>query len=294
MSLRSTSTSVIGATMILAFGAAISLAQANPKSTKRIPISKEAGGEVVRVDTVVRSDTVTVTNYRTDTLYRTVHRVDTVVVQPPVPPVHLPNGFYLGAGGGSSMPTGSLFTPNSMGYMGQFHLGWQNAKQVIGGRISTSYTGLGQDSRFSALQGSHAQLWTMSTDLKLQAPLGRIWGRAPRLNAYGIGGWTYTWYRNLPFALDQFDNNGARLFTTGSDSWTGRNGWDAGGGLSLLWGRSEIFVESRVMGFTPADVDVTTVNGLVLNNGVVVNTTNRQLSANHAYQVPIIFGFNWY
>src|SRR5690242_18445086 len=83
MSLRSTSTSVIGATMILAFGAAISLAQANPKSTKRIPISKEAGGEVVRVDTVVRSDTVTVTNYRTDTLYRTVHRVDTVVVQPP-------------------------------------------------------------------------------------------------------------------------------------------------------------------------------------------------------------------
>jgi len=284
---------VIGATMILAFGAAISLAQANPKSTKRIPISKEAGGEVVRVDTVVRSDTVTVTNYRTDTLYRTVHRVDTVVVQPPVPPVRLPNGFYLGAGGGSSMPTGSLFTPNSMGYLGQFHLGWQNAKQVIGGRISTTYTGLGQDSRFSALQGNRAQLWTLSTDLKLQAPIGRPWGRSPRLNVYGVGGWTYTWYRNLPYALDAFDNDGTRFFTTGQDSWQGRNGWDAGGGISVIWRRTELFVESRVMGFTPQDV---TVNGVTIVNGVAVANpiVNRTVSANHGYQVPIVFGFNWY
>src|SRR5690348_9082566 len=80
MSLRITSTSVVGATMILAFGAAAALAQAKPKSTKRIPITKEAAGEVVR-DTVIRTDTLMVTNtvYRTDTLYRTVTRVDSVM-----------------------------------------------------------------------------------------------------------------------------------------------------------------------------------------------------------------------
>jgi hypothetical protein len=276
---------MIGATIVLAFGATISLAQANPKSTKRIPVSKEAGGEVVRVDTLTRTDTVTVTNYRTDTLFRTVHRVDTVVVQPPTPPIRLPNGFYLGAAGGTSMPTGSLFTPNSMGYMGQFHLGWQNAKQVIGGRISTTYTGLGQDSRFSALQGDRAQLWTLSTDLKLQAPLGRPWGRSPRLNIYGIGGWTYTWYRNLPFELNEFDNTGVRLFSTGDNSWNGRNGWSAGGGLSILWRRTEVFVESRVMGFRPNDFIVTDVNNV---------NVGRDFRADYGYQVPIMFGFNWY
>lgn len=273
---------MIGAAIVLAFGATISLAQANPpKSTKRIPVTKEAAGEVARVDTLIRTDTVTVTNYRTDTLFRTVHRVDTVVVQPPPPPIHLPNGFYIGAAGGTSMPTGSLFTPNSMGYIGQGHIGWQNAKQVIGGRISGTYTGLGQDSRFSALQGDRAQLWTLSTDLKLQAPLGRVFGRTPRLNLYGIGGWTYTWYRNLPFELNDFDDaTGVRLFSTGDNSWNGRNGWSAGGGLSLLWGRSEVFVESRVMGFRP--------------NDFFVNDLDRQIRADYGYQVPIVFGFNWY
>ena len=270
MSLRITSTSVVGAT-ILAFSAATAFAQASPKSTKRIPIQKEAAGEVVR-DTVVRTDTLVVTNtvYRTDTLFRTITRVDSVMIQPPSIPIHLPNGFYLGAAGGSSSPDGSIFTPNGVGYMGQFALGFQRAKQILGGRISTTYTGLGQDSRFSAAQGGRAQLWTLGTDLKVQAPLGHFFGLTPRLNAYGIGGWTYTWFKRLPMRLDSPDNApNVLVFTNGEDSWTGRNGWDAGGGLSLLWGHNEVFVESRVMGFSPSN-------------------------APQARQIPILFGYNMY
>jgi hypothetical protein len=306
---------VIGATIILAFGAATSFAQA--KSSKRIPISKEAPGEVVRVDTLIRTDTVTITNYHTDTLIQTVTRVDSVLIRPPIPPVHLPAGLYLGIAAGASFPDGSIFIPNSAGGIGQLQLGWQNAKQVIGGRISGTYTGLGQDSRFATFQSNflghnnRAQLWTLGTDLKLQAPFARVFGRTPRLAAYAIGGWTYTWFRNLPFRLNNdnltvcgpnncatingntvingtivngnvvngnqiCDVNGncttlanAATFFVGDDSWHGRSGWDVGGGLSLLWGRNEVFVESRVIGFS---------------------ITN----APSARQVPIMVGFNWY
>lgn len=298
MRLKTTSTSVIGATMILAIGAATTHAQA--KSSKRIPISKEAPGEVARVDTVVRVDTITVTNttYHTDTLMRTVTRVDSVMLPPPPPPpIILPAGFYAGFAFGSSMPTGSIFTPNSMGYIGQLHLGWQNAKQFFGGRISGTYTGLGQDSRFSDIQGSRARLWTLGTDLKLNAPLGRIFGRTPKLGLYAIGGWTYTWYQHLPFELNTsglalvnplngnvfVTNNNQNVFTTGADdSWHGVSGWDAGGGLSLSWRSSEIFVESRVMGFRPhIDSGV-----LGLNNG--------NIDGLYAHQVPFIIGYNIY
>ena len=105
----------------------------------------------------------------------------------------------------------------------------------------------GEDTQFS--RGNNAQLWTFSTDLKLNVPLGHTFGMTPKLALYGIGGWTYTWFKDLPARLS-IDNNiinnvNTNAFVLGDSSWTGRNGWDAGGGLSLLWGRSEVFVESR-------------------------------------------------
>src|SRR6185295_12386476 len=145
-------------------------------------------------------------------------------------------------------PDGAIYVPNGMGGYGQAQLGWQNFKQWFGARISGGYTGLGQDSQFSF--GNNAQLWTFSTDAKLNLPPGHVFGMTPRLAAYGIGGWTYTWYKNLPFRLNFDDNvdvttiNGnvttvdgqivntnirnGNIIVLGNDSWTGRNGWDAG------------------------------------------------------------------
>ena len=290
MSSNAKTMSMVGAAVLLAFGAESALAQA--KSTKRIPISKEAPGEVVRVDTVMRVDTLQITNtiFRTDTLTRTEIRVDTVL--PPPKPIILPNGLYFGAAGGSSSPDGSIYIPTSMGYIGQLHLGWQNAKQALGGRISGTYTGLGRDSRFTG--DREAKLWTMSTDLKANLPLGRVFGRTPKLAAYGIGGWTYTWYRDLPFRLDTQDNS-PLVFALGDDGWNGRSGWDAGGGLSLYWGRSEIFIESRVMGFTTrdrfADVNINGRRFVDVNGNTVVDVNRGSRSAR---QIPLVFGFNWY
>ena len=171
MSFKIRSTSMLGATFVV-LAAATAMAQAKPKSDKRIPIAKEAGGEVVRVDTVYQRDTITNTVFRTDTLMRTMIRIDTVQVQPPAVPIRLPAGFYAGAAFGSSAPAGSIHTPNSAGLLGQLHLGWQNAKQLFGGRISGTYTGLGHDSFFSPT--TNAKLWTLSTDAKLNVPLGHV------------------------------------------------------------------------------------------------------------------------
>jgi len=270
MKLSTASMSVVGAAIVLAIGAARAPAQSRPKSQKRIPISKEAGGEVARVDTVLRTDTmtVTVTNtvYHTDTLVKTVVRVDSVLLTPPPVPIRLPAGLYFGIAGGSTIPSGSIFVPNSVGYTGQMQLGWQNTKQGFGGRISGSYAGLGEDTQFS--RGSNAQLWTYSMDLKANLPLGHFFGLTPRLNAYGIGGWTYSWFRDLPHRLDT-PENAPNVYALGDGSWSGKSGWDAGGGLALMFGRSEIFVESRAISFGVHD-------------------------SPRAYQVPIVFGFNWY
>ena len=130
--------SLVGATALLAIGATLASAQdttrARPRSTRRIPISKEAPGEVTR-----RVDTVTV--YKTDTLRvnvagpvvhdtvtHTVTRVDTVQLAPRPVPIRLPNGFYVGLSAGVSAPNGAIFTPNSAGPSAQLQVGWQGAK----------------------------------------------------------------------------------------------------------------------------------------------------------------------
>ena len=266
MNLKSTSASVVSAALLLALGAATAFAQAKPKSAKRIPITKEAAGEVApRVDTITKYDTVTNTIYHTDTLVRTMVRVDSVMVPPPPRPIILPGGFYFGLAGGASAPDGALFTPNSVGFVGQSQLGWQDHRQVFGLRLSGTYTGMGEDTQFS--RGVNAKLWTLSTDAKLGAPLGHVFGFTPRLNIYAIGGWTYTWFKDLPYRLNATDNS--YIYAAGDPAWIGKSGWDAGGGLSLTWGHSEVFVESRVIGFSPTN-------------------------APEARQIPIVLGFNWY
>jgi hypothetical protein len=274
-----TSKVLLCAGALLAFGSAVAFGQdttrtRRPTSTKRIPISKEGtgAGEVARVDTVVV--------YRTDTLRtqapavhdtlrvtNTVTRVDTVTVTPPVPPIRLPNGFYFGAAGGVSAPNGALFTPNSAGPSAQVQLGWQNAKQVIGGRVDVNWTKPGEDSQFSGTQGD-PDILNFSADVKLQLPwLTHTFGRTHRFGIYGIGGYTFTEFKNLPMRIDGPGN--FIVFSQGNGSWQHQNGWNAGGGLSLEWGRSELFLESRVLAFDPSN-------------------------APQSRQIPFMFGMNWY
>ena len=54
-----------------------------------------------------------------------------------------------------------------------------------------------------------------------------------------------------------------------SSTWQSQIGWNAGGGASLMWGHTEVFVESRLIQFRPTN-------------------------ALSARQVPIVLGINWY
>ena len=273
MTFRISSRTIFGAAALLSLGASWAVAQdtTRTRSQRRIPISKEAPGEVVRVDTVMvyRTDTLHLTTLRVDTLRQThtEYRVDTVTKYPP--PMRIRGGLYFGLAGGISAPTGALFTPNSAGPSFQGQLGWQGAKQVLGARFDVNYAQPGEDSRFSGLQAD-PDIWNYNFDLKLQAPwFSRMMGGFGRFALYGIGGFSIVQFKNLPMRVDNPADPNVPLFIQGSGDWSSHGGWNAGGGASLTWSRTELFVESRVIGFNRASAPI-------------------------ARQIPTTFGINVY
>jgi hypothetical protein len=275
MRLRYTSNALIGAAAVLSLGASLASAQAT--SQRRIPISKEAPGEVARrVDTVTvyKTDTLRLTGetvYRTDTVRvtNTVTRVDTVI--PPAPPVRLPGGFYFGVGGGVMAPNGALFTPNSAGPSAQAQIGWQGARSLLGLRLDGNWAKPGEDSFYSTYQAD-PDIVNLNGDVKLQLPwFHHLFGQTPSFSVYGIGGGSYIMYKNLPMRLETglTGGVGAANVLVGDTDWQKHWGWNAGGGVSLGWRRTELFLESRVIAW---DTDVTP----------------------QARQIPFVLGINWY
>jgi len=288
MNLRYTSKYLLGASAMLALGAAVAFGQdttgARPTSTRRIPISKEgpgpgraAPGRGARVDTVTlfKTDTLRI-NTPGPTVHDTV-RVpgpsvtvhDTVQVAAPPVPIRLPGGLYFGLAAGVSAPNGAIFTPNSAGPAFQGQIGWQGAKQMLGVRGDVNWARLGEDSRFSQL-GADSDILNFSADAKLQLPfLTHMFGATHRFGLYGIGGYTYTRYRNLPMRIDDPNGGNGVVFIAGTPEWQSQGGWNAGGGASLSWGRTEIFIETRVLSFDPSN-------------------------APQSRQMPFMFGLNWF
>jgi hypothetical protein len=268
MSLRYTKY-LTGASAMLALGASVAMAQTTT-STRRIPISKEAPGEVAlpRVDTVTvyRTDTLRIT--RVDTVAgATVYRVDTVQAMPVMRQVRLPYGLYFGLGGGVTAPNGALYNPNSAGPSGQAQLGWQG--KILGLRGDVNYGKPGEDGRYSWMQAD-PEILNFSADAKLNIPfLTHAFGSTHRFGLYGVGGYTHTMYKNLPMRAEALASDGSIVIIPGRNDWQHQNGWNAGGGASLGWGRTELFLETRVLAF---------------NNDAIPL----------ARQMPFIFGINLY
>jgi hypothetical protein len=270
------------AAALTALGAAVAGAQdttkARPRSSRSIPIKKEAAGEIAKPihDTVTlyRTDTLRLTTppvtlHDTVTRTNTITRVDTVTVTPPVPPVRLPNGMYLGLAGGLSTPNGSIFNPNNTGPSAQFQVGWQDALKVFGVRGDVNWTRPAQDAGFvRGIDPPHGNMVNVSLDAKAQLPfLHHTFGTSHLFSLYAIGGYTHTSFKNVGMRVNSPE--GTAVFTGPVDSWQNQNGWNAGGGASLMWGRTELFVESRVLAFTPENAPM-------------------------ARQVPYVIGMNWY
>jgi hypothetical protein len=250
-----------------------------PRSTIPIKVSKESPGEVAlppRVDTVTLFHTDTVTlNGRIDTVTTTVTRYDTVTVTvatpAPILPMsvaHFPNGVYFGLGAGTSEPSGSLFNPYSMGGTAQMQVGYQ--RSFWGLRVDGNYMHPGEDSQYSGL-GPDPDIVNLNGDLKLDVPLNHMFGITPRFSLYGIGGASYSSFRNLAMTLDDGipGGYGTADVSLPNPNWQHEWGWNAGGGMAFSFNRTQIFVEARAIAFNTS-----------------INPT--------AYQVPIVFGMNWF
>jgi len=251
----------VGGAALLAANAVSVSAQAS--STQRIPISKEGPKGAMKVDTV------TVTVYKTDTL-RMAPRVDTVrlrgrtdtvtvtrtvvdTVRPMPAPIRMANGLYFGLGGGVYAPAGALFNPNSAGPSGQVQLGWQSVDNPIGIRFDGNYAKPGEDALYSNFQAD-PEVVNVSGDLTLGLPwFVNALGLSSRFSPYIIGGGTYTMFKNLPIRMEQASattqSPAGVPVEPGNPEWQGNLGWNVGAGAGVMWGRTQIFVESRLMAF---------------------------------------------
>jgi len=276
--------------LLLVAGAAIftldaSVASAQARSQKQIPITKEAPGEVARVDTVTVYHTDTLrTEARVDTIHvtqtNTVTVHDTVMQSVPMVAKHI-GGVYLGLGAGPNLPFGAIRTVNEPGAMGQVNLGWQSLNMPLGVRLDGSFTQFSDNADY-ALLGPRPKMWTGNADLRLNLPVfNHFLGSSVLMTPYVLGGGSYLYYDNLRMKLDDCVNcgyggqhaviagtNSTTSFTNSDyhDSW----GWNAGGGLAFHAGKKEMFVEARAIHFDRGDLYGT------------------------SWSVPITFGVNFF
>ncbi|HVX38048.1 MAG TPA: hypothetical protein VHB25_00650 [Gemmatimonadaceae bacterium] len=268
-----------------------SAAQAQqPTSTRRIPITKETGGEVsTRVDTVTvyRTDTLSLpARVDTVTMTNTVTRVDTVMQQVPMVARIVP-GMYLGLGAGAAVPYGAMRSVNQPGPVGQLNLGFQPMHFPIGIRADVNYTHYAHDARYAYL-GDRPNMWNGNLDLRLNLPLFQHFlGHSVLVTPYLLGGGSYVSFNNLRMRLDT-DNGvtggvgpenavivgGDNSFTTTPMDNTGYHskfGYNYGGGIAFHSGRKELFAEWRGVHFSEGS-----------------------MYAGPGWHAPLIFGVNFY
>jgi hypothetical protein len=283
---------VAGAAMV----ASTASAQTRPTSTRRIPVSKEAPGEVAppRVDTVTvyKTDTLRMEG-RTDTLRMTGPTVtihDTVTQNIPMVTHHI-GGLYFGIGGGVGLPYGSIRTVNEPGEMFQGQVGYQGLNNALGVRLDATWNNFARNPEYGSFLGDRPHLFGANGDLRLNLPIfNATLGSSVRVKPYLVGGGSYIRYNNLRMKLDAdngqvvggiggehaviaVDDGGV---TTADNAWHSDWGFNAGGGIGFHSGKKEIFIESRFVRFNHA-------------------SNNTSPNAFHAaYQVPIIFGVNFF
>jgi opacity protein-like surface antigen len=277
---------LVAGAAIFALDASVASAQdttrTRPRSTKRIPITKEASGEVSRTPVVARVDTVTV--YKTDTLRlqgrvdtvnvtktETITRVDTVL-KPAIPEVlRQIGGFYIGLAAGSSMPAANFNDSDHPGWRVEVPVGIDPIGSPLGVRFNFGYSRYEPHS-YARTFLENAQIMNVDGDLKLR--LVKLQPYNKRVQVYGIGGVSYNRFKNI------LENNAGVLsvgdvrtvngvFTTPTDNtWHNGWGWNTGGGLELGWGITNLFVESRYSRFSGE---------------------NSKIS-----HVPLVIGLSWY
>jgi len=246
------------------------------RSSTRIPISKEP---VTKTDTAsgtvdttmvqpTKVDTTTVTPVPVDTTTKV--DTTTVVTPPPPPPPaettvvappmmirHYGNGFYIGVGGGTSVPTGAIRDAYDPGFNVTVPIGWDAPLGPLGLRLDLSYNQLDARSALRntgnavAVTGTNPQIWSAMADAKFRLPFtGRFVGGATT-GLYAIGGVGAHYLRNYSSTFGvtnpntNINDQGVQTATLQDNGSLWRMGANVGGGISFGFGSTELFVESR-------------------------------------------------
>jgi len=172
-------------------------------------------------------------------------------------------GFYWGLAAGIAEPTQNVDVAHNTGFNVDVPFGVDPIGSPLGLRFDVGYTSLANRSDFfGANTSGRPQIWSGSADLKLRLPVVQRF--IHRASLYALGGATYYRYKNLTLV----PQGGTAAQAVTSTDWGNKLGWNAGGGLSFGWGRTNLFVESRYMTFS-----------------------HEGLKGGH---VPIVLGFTWF
>jgi len=188
---------------------------------------------------------------------------------------HLARGFYLGLGGGASMPQRDIRN----GYTG----GW-NTMVPFGYDVNDSPFGFRTDFSVDHLNGTRVQdvntvtttasgditVWSLNADLKLRAHAP---GTPSRTNVYALGGIGAHRVVNGVFGSTGPNAGQSLAFSDAKTNF----GWNVGAGVSMAWGPTELFVKSR---FFHIKSDL----GYHMNGGVGTYTSF----------TPIVVGLQWF
>ena len=238
-------------------------ARRRPTSTKRIPVTKEAPGEVqVRVDTITvyRTDTLTMPG-KTDTVIKTntITRVDTVI--PPIPRLRQIGGLYLGLAAGAAMPAADFNNSDHPGWRIEGLVGIDPIGSWIGGRLNVGYSQYSPHT-FAERFLDDAKIFTVGADAKVRALT--INPFAKRVQFYGIAGASWNRFKNIlendhgVLTIGDGGTINGQFVRVDSDSHSGW-GWNLGGGAEMGWGITNVFVETRFTRFNGVHTDISHV-----------------------------------
>lgn len=256
-----------------------------PRSTKRIPITKEAPGEVASTraaPTPPRVDTVTV--YKTDTLRlqgrvdtvsvtktETITKVDTVEKQIFPEMMRQIGGFYIGLAAGSSLPASEFNDSDHPGWRVEVPFGIDPIGSPLGLRFNLGYSRYEPHS-YAKRWVENAQLMNADADLKVRLVKANPFSK--RVQVYGIGGVSYNRFKNIlehkngQLSVGEVLVNNSTTTTAVDTDWHNGWGYNVGGGMELGWGITNLFIESRYSRF----------------KGEFSNISH----------VPLVIGLSWY
>jgi hypothetical protein len=282
MTLRYTTTRVIGAAIAISLGSVATAAAQTPvrkdvpsTPSSPTPVTKDQTPAPAPAPAPSRDTTASLpapapapTPAPVDTTTTTTTTTTTVSTgEVPAPTMHMRNGWYIGVAGAGEIPQNALRDFYKTGWGVEVPIGWDPVNSPLGLRLNLGYARLNAKDNISTVVNgstlsanlSDPQIFQAVGDAKLRLPFGK--GLLSGLYAVGGGGVYY--FKNYSNTLNlttnpgtaggagQGNSGGNVTYTFNAEDKT-RFGANIGGGVQFGLGNAALYLESRyVRIFTP-------------------------------------------